>query len=61
VRPIEVPPGGYADLVVVAALSILLLLVSLSHSRRIIRFEAVALLAIYVLYISSRSVTALTG
>ena len=52
------PSGGHLDLLIVAALSFLLLLVSVSNSRVIIRIEAATLLLVYLVYIAFRSVTA---
>ena len=55
VRPIAVPDGGHADLGAMAALSVLLVLVSMSHSRRIIRLEAGGLFLVYAVYLVARS------
>ena len=55
IRPIPVPPGGHLDLLVVAALSLVLFAVSVSHRREIVRTEAYVLLAAYLGYLSWRS------
>ena len=55
VRPIAVPDGGHADLGAMAVLSVLLVLVSMSHSRRIIRLEAGGLFLVYAVYLVARS------
>ena len=54
-RPIAIPPGGKLDLGMVALLSLVLYGLSVTRKRRIIRGEALALLAAYVAYISWRS------
>jgi glutaredoxin len=48
VRPIPIPAGGHLDLLVVAVLSLMLLGVSASANRQIIRGEAMVLLTAYV-------------
>lgn len=53
-KPVPVPPGGSADLLALAVFSALLLLVSLSYSRRIMRIEGGALLLLYLAYMSGR-------
>jgi cation:H+ antiporter len=55
IRPIPVPPRGSADLWVMAILSVLLLTVSLTGSRRIVRTEAIGLLLIYLGYLTWRA------
>ncbi len=55
VNPIVVPSGGHLDLMVVAVLSLVLFLVSVSRGRQIIRGEAILLLAIYLTYIGWRA------
>jgi cation:H+ antiporter len=55
VRPIPVPPGGHLDLLVVALLSLILFLVSMTNNRQIIRTEASGLLVLYLAYIIWRS------
>jgi cation:H+ antiporter len=59
VRPIPIPLGGHLDLLVVALLSLILFLVSMTNDRRIIRTEASGLLVIYVVYIVWRSLQAI--
>ena len=49
-RPIPVPGGGQLDLLCLAALSLLLLAVSLTGNRVILRSEALLLLASYAGY-----------
>jgi cation:H+ antiporter len=55
VRPVPVPPGGHLDLLVVALLSLILFLVSMTNNRQIIRTEATVLLLLYLAYIAWRS------
>jgi cation:H+ antiporter len=54
--PVPVPPGGAGDLLALAALSGLLMVVSMSYSRRIMRAEGAGLLLLYLAYASGRSV-----
>jgi cation:H+ antiporter len=56
VRPVDVPAGGHADLVVMAAVTAALLPLSLHRHRRIGRPGALLLLAAYVAYITWRAV-----
>jgi cation:H+ antiporter len=58
---VPVPPGGHLDLTVVALFSLILLLVSMTGKRRIIRTEAVMLLLLYFAYLTWRSSQALSG
>ncbi len=55
VRPVPVPAGGHLDLLVMALLSLILFLVSMTHMRQIIRYEAAGLLGLYVAYMGWRS------
>ena len=55
VRPVPVPPGGHLDLLLMALLSLILFLVSMTHNRQIIRTEAVGLLVLYFVYMIWRS------
>jgi cation:H+ antiporter len=55
IRPVEVPARGMIDLGFTAALSIALMVVSLSNHRRILRAEAGLLLATYVAYVAWRA------
>jgi Ca2+/Na+ antiporter len=59
IRPIPLQPGGHLDLLVVAVLSLILFLVSMTNDRKIVRTEACLLLVIYVAYITWRSSNAL--
>jgi cation:H+ antiporter len=63
IHPVAVPPGGYFDLIFMAALSAALLPVAIRGPRRITRAEGVTLLAAYLVCISYRtiSVVALAG
>ena len=58
---VPVPPSGHYDLAVVALFSLILLLVSMTGKRRIIRTEAVVLLFLYFGYLTWRSSQALSG
>ena len=57
IRPVEVPEHGMIDLGFAAALSVALLVVSLTSYRRILRAEAGLLLAAYVAYVAWRATT----
>ena len=59
VLPIQVPPGGHLDLLVVALLSLVLFLVSMTNNRQIIRGEAIVILLSYLAYVGWRSAQAL--
>ena len=61
VRPVPVPAGGHTDLLVVAGLSLVLLGVSVSYRRQIVRTEAGLLLAVYMGYLAWRSGIAFGG
>jgi cation:H+ antiporter len=54
VRPISIPQGGALDLWVLAGLSVLLLFVSSTRNRIIVRSEAVTLMLIYIGYLTWR-------
>jgi len=54
IRPIPIPEGAAADLLVLAALSLLLLGVSISRGQRILRAEGGILLSVYLTYLSVR-------
>ena len=58
IRPVEVPEGGYTDLIAMAGFSLFLFMVSMSNDRRIIRWEAGALLVGYFGYVGWRSISA---
>lgn len=55
IRPLEIPRWGLLDLGVTALLSLVLLIVSISARRRILRAEAALLVAIYLGYVGWRS------
>ncbi len=55
IRPLSIPRWGLLDLGVTALLSLVLLIVSISARRRILRAEAALLVAIYLGYLSWRS------
>ena len=57
IRPVEVPEHDMIDLGFAAALSVALLVVSLTSYRRILRAEAGLLLASYVAYVAWRATT----
>jgi cation:H+ antiporter len=61
VGSVPVPSGGHRDLAVVFLFSLILLLVSRTGKRRIIRTEAVVLLLLYFGYLTLRSSQALGG
>jgi len=54
IRPIEVPKWGMVDLTVTGMLSVALLVVSVTNTRRIVRAEAGMLLVAYVAYLCWR-------
>jgi cation:H+ antiporter len=54
-RPIPVPAGGFLDLWVLAALSLILITVSLTRLRHIVRTEAALLLLCYLGYLAWRA------
>jgi cation:H+ antiporter len=53
-RPLPVPPGGIADLVVATLLSALVLPMAARHDRRIIRAEGATLMLVYLVYMAAR-------
>ena len=55
IREIPVPEGGITDMLIVILLSALLWLASISQDRTIIRAEASLLIAVYFLYLGSRT------
>jgi len=56
IAPMPIPVGGHLDLAATAILSLSLFLVARTHSQRIIRYEGLALLAIWSSYVVGRSV-----
>jgi cation:H+ antiporter len=54
-HPVPVPAGGVADLVANVALSLALLPIGLTHSRRVVRTEGVVLLAAWIGYTAWRA------
>ncbi len=55
VRPVPVPEGGYTDLFVMGAMSVLLLPFAITHRRRIVRTEGLVLLLLYISYTGWRA------
>ena len=55
IRPIEVPEGGVLDLAAAAVFSVILLVVSVTGQRQILRIEAAGLLIVYLGYVSWRA------
>ncbi len=55
IRPLEIPEHGMKDLSCTLGLSIVLLVVSLTNHRRILRVEASLLLTVYIAYVSWRA------
>ncbi len=56
IRPMPIPVGGHLDLAATAILSLALFFVARTHNRRIIRYEGLALLAMWGTYVVSRSI-----
>ncbi len=56
IKPMPIPIGGHLDLAATAILSLSLFLVARTHNQRIIRYEGLALLAIWGSYVVGRSV-----
>ena len=54
IRPVPVPAGGHADLVVMAGLSLLLLPIAIRGPRRVTRAEGAFLLVAYLSYAAYR-------
>ncbi len=50
IRVVPVPPGGYADLAVLLVLSVLLIIVSVTHRHRILRAEGAIMLLLWIAY-----------
>ena len=59
IRPFAIPVGGHIDLAVMLLLSVMLMAVSITGRRRIIRTEAALLLLTYVGYMVWRSMGAM--
>ncbi len=57
IRPMQVPPRGHTDLAILVILSLVLWWVSVTRNRVIVRAEAVVLLAIYLGYVTWRTLT----
>jgi len=55
INPMPIPAHGHLDLAATAILSLSLFLVARTHNQRIIRYEGLALLAIWSLYVIARS------
>jgi cation:H+ antiporter len=58
IRPVQVPAGGHADLLVMAAMTAVLLPLSMHRPRRIGRKGGALLLAAYVGFIAWRAIAA---
>lgn len=54
VRPVAIPAGGVADLLVMGGLSAALLAFAVTHQRRIVRWEGGLLLVAYAVYLVVR-------
>ncbi len=54
ISPMPIPVGGHFDLAATAVLSLSLLFVSRTHNQRIIRYEGLALLALWGSYMIAR-------
>jgi len=55
IRPMPIPAGGHLDLAATAVLSLSLFFVARTHNQRIIRYEGLALLVLWGLYVTARS------
>lgn len=55
IRPIQVPSGGTTDLVVMALFAAVLLPLSMTHQRRMVRWEGCTLLAAYLTFVVWRA------
>jgi cation:H+ antiporter len=55
IRPMPIPAGGHIDLAATAILSLSLFFVARTHNQRIIRYEGLALLVLWAVYVSARS------
>jgi cation:H+ antiporter len=55
IRPMPIPIWGHLDLAATAILSLLFFFVARTHNQRIIRYEGLALLALWGLYVAARS------
>lgn len=56
IAPVEVPPGGIVDLALLLALSALLLPLTITHGRRLVRWEGALLVAAWIGYTTYRVV-----
>jgi cation:H+ antiporter len=54
IAPMPIPVGGHLDLAATAILSLSLFFVARTHNQRIIRYEGVALLAMWGAYVIAR-------
>ena len=57
IRPMPIPVGGHLDLGAAAILSLSLFFVARTHNQRIIRYEGLALLAMWGTYVVFRSIS----
>jgi cation:H+ antiporter len=55
IEPMPIPVGGHLDLAATAILSLSLFFVARTHNQRIIRYEGLALLALWSTYMIARS------
>ena len=60
IKPMPIPEGGYYDLAATAFLSLALTFVAMTHRRLIIRYEGAFLMALYLAYITWRTINVST-
>jgi cation:H+ antiporter len=54
-KPMQIPLGGHLDLAATAIVSLSLFFVARTHNQRIIRYQGMALLALWGFYVIGRS------
>ena len=54
ISPMPIPVGGHVDLAATAILSLSLFFVARTHNQKIIRYEGLALLSMWALYVTAR-------